>query len=97
MEKWGSASDLHVMLLHEWDLALQNNEEDKWLYRVQRWIKKSKPLISVLRDMMVLPLPHEHWDIEDAWRQAFDLMEQVHATLAILMAWETVSGLQGLL
>ena len=81
------------MLTVEWRTAhLETGGELGWTYRVRERIARGREIANSLRDIMTAKLPDTHSELEDAWRQAFELSERIQAAVGMLWAWQNTSG-----
>src|SRR5271154_3209657 len=58
-----------------------------WICDCRAKLKEGREIMQELRSLANLPFLIQHWEVQDIWRQCFDLIIIVQGGVACLEAW----------
>jgi hypothetical protein len=62
-----------------------------WATRMNLKLHRGRSILANVRDVLTLELPSDQSEVADIWRQAYDLIAQLHRGIALLEAWLEVT------
>jgi hypothetical protein len=91
-KEWGSIDFFEFHIQESYQVAIdRRGAVSAWASKIRIKLQKGRKIVEKIREIMTLDLPSDHSEVEDIWRQAFDMMSQLHRGLALLEAWLDVT------
>ena len=95
-KEWESVEFFGYYISNAWQSACQEGESAvvDWLQKMNGKLVTGRKIVERLRDVMPSDSPLDLDQTRDLWRQAYDLLSQVHHGLALLEVWLKLTNIQ---